>query len=82
MADDDDTGNFATFRDCLCGPLLEKSAIKRPRSSKRRTARGHRNSSEAVKGIGGHGEEEQSAADELVEFVDVSSTFIDRIAGC
>ncbi len=76
MADDEGSGNFDTFRDCLSGTLIEKSAIKSPRVNKRRTAQGHRNASKLVKGPVGDGEEEQNAAEDLAEFIDVGSAFM------
>jgi len=82
MADNEGSGNFDTFRECLSGPLIEKSAITPIRPKKRRTTQAHRNASKVVKGHVGHGEEGHNAAEDLAEFIDVNSTFIDGIVGC
>jgi len=82
MADNEGSSNFDTFRECLSGPLIEKSAITPIRPKKRRTTQAHRNASKVVKGHVGHGEEGHNAAEDLAEFIDVNSTFIDGIVGC
>ncbi len=82
MADNEGSGNFDIFRECLSGPLIEKSAITPTRPKKRRIAQAHRNASKVVKGHVGHGEEGHNAAEDLAEFIDVNSTFIDGIVGC
>jgi len=80
MADNSGSGNFDSFRECLSGPLIEKSAIKPKRPNKRRTAQGHRNTSKVVKGPVGHANEEQNTAEDMAEFIDVSTTRIE--VGC
>lgn len=82
MAENEGSGNFDTFRECLSGPLIEKSAVTPIRPKKRRTTQAHRNASKVVKGHVGHGEEGHNAAEDLAEFIDVNSTFIDGIVGC
>lgn len=82
MADQEGSGNFDTFRECLSGPLIEKSAITSTRPKRRRTTQGHRNASKGLKGLVGHGDEKQTSADDLTEFIDVTTTFTDRMVGC
>lgn len=65
-------GNFETFRDCLCGPILQQDAAKSSRSPGMKSRRGRKNTSyRSTKHAGYEIESETSDAEELADFVDV-----------
>jgi hypothetical protein len=60
--------NFQVFRDCLSGPLIEKSSTEL--GKKHRKARGNSRRKAAIKPIQIE-LEERNDAEELAEFIDV-----------
>jgi hypothetical protein len=68
---EDELANFATFRDCLATPLIEKSAEK-PRKSRKSRANAGRKT--AIKPVASA--EEINDAEELAEFIDVATVLI------
>ena len=67
----EDRGNFETFRDCLCGPILQQDAARSSRSASKRPRRGRRLADKSRTPAGYEIESKTNDAEELADFVDV-----------
>lgn len=68
--DESQKKNLELFRDCLSGPLVQRSSIENAKSKKRKS-RGRKNSIEVVKEDVPVNYEDPDDAEELAEFIDV-----------
>jgi hypothetical protein len=68
---DDEISNFQLFRDCLSTPLIEKSAEKPTKKSRRTRGKGVQKT--AIKPVAA---EKANNAEELADFIDVCTNLI------
>jgi hypothetical protein len=71
--EDVESANFQLFRDCLSTPLIEKSTEQPSKTKKIRNKSGRKT---AMKPVAVH-KTENNDADELAEFIDVCSGFLE-----
>ena len=71
--EDVESSNFQLFRDCLSTPLIEKSTEQPSKTKRARNKFGRKT---AMKPIAVHNTESNDA-DELAEFIDVCSGFLE-----
>ncbi|KAI9725043.1 MAG: hypothetical protein M1812_000319 [Candelaria pacifica] len=75
MIDDEERSNYETFRDCLSGPVIQKSAVKsKPKG--RRSSKGRKNAIKPIASISPKDAADEQDADDLAEFVDYLATEI------
>ncbi len=74
MISADETANYSLFRDCLSAPLIAKFATKPSKASRKRTGRKFGTKiSQALKLENDEDLDEGKDAEELTEFIDVTS---------
>ena len=71
MSSNESHNNLDILRDCLSGPLVQRSAVENARTKQKRKSRGRKNSIKNVKIEAEANEPIPSDAEELADFVDV-----------
>ncbi|KAI9822469.1 MAG: hypothetical protein M1827_000188 [Pycnora praestabilis] len=74
MIVEDERSNYETFRDCLSGPIIQKSAVKGSKPQKRRNARGRKNTIKVVEHVETQNERDEQGAEDLADFIDYLAT--------
>ncbi|KAI9707658.1 MAG: hypothetical protein M1836_000619 [Candelina mexicana] len=75
MINDEERNNYETFRDCLSGPVIQKSATKSKQKG-RRSSKGRKNAIKPVASASSQDAGEEQDADDLAEFTDYLATEI------
>ena len=77
MTDDTFSANLSTFRDCISGPLIARSAKPPVKYQEKRQTRGRRNHNVKHSRQASYAAEENSSdAEELADFIDVGQSCV------
>jgi len=71
MIEDDERSNYEAFRECLCGPIIEKSAITPTKPRKRKPGKGRKTAIKPTERTDAHDERNGDDVKDLADFVDV-----------
>lgn len=82
MSNEARVANLNTFRDCLSGPLISRSAITPAKSQKRRQPRRRKHDVKPSGQAPYAAEDNDSDAEELADFIDVGQSRVFGLASC
>lgn len=73
MADEEPSSNYEAFRECLSGPIIQKSALAPSKARKRKAHKARRKSTDqtTIEPHDGLDERNGSDAEDLADFIDV-----------
>ncbi|KAI9875549.1 MAG: hypothetical protein M1830_008350 [Pleopsidium flavum] len=74
MIEDDERSNYEAFRECLSGPIIDKSAITPTKPKKRKTGKGRKSAIQPFDGIDDHDERNGDDVEDLADFIEYLAT--------